>query len=102
MALMVIYRSDEVDLAAYKAIVSETASDLPLGVLAHLGGFGDGGGFCVVDVWESREHYEPFIPKLRGVLQNLGVTYVEPEIYELQGLIATPAVFPYSVELSPI
>lgn len=102
MALMAIYRSGEVDLTAYKAIITGTASDLPLGVLAHFGGFGAGEGFCVVDVWETREHYEDFVPKLRGVLESLDITYVEPELYELEGLIATPAVVPFSVQLAPI
>ena len=102
MALLVIYRSDEVDQAGYKAIIKETAGDLPLGVLAHFAGFGDGEGFCVVDVWETQEHYEAFIPKLRSVLESRGVSYPEPEVYDLEGLIATPAVVPYSVRLAPV
>ena len=102
MALLVVYRSDEVDLAGYKDIIKQTAGDLPVGVLAHFAGFGDGKGFCVVDVWEAREYYEEFIPKLQAVLESLGVTYPEPEVYELEGLIATPAVVPFSVQLAPV
>src|SRR5687768_16938383 len=92
MRVMVIYRSADVDRQKYRRIMEGTASDLPPGAVAHFGGFDDQHGFCVVDVWDSEEQYTAFIPKLRRVLQDLGVPYAEPEVYKVEGVIAADSI----------
>ncbi len=101
MPLMVIYRSGDVDRATYPKILSGTASELPEGAVAHFGGFGES-GFCVVDIWETRAHFEAFLPKLRGVLQGLNIPWAEPEVYDVDGVIATDTVRLYAAQLAPV
>lgn len=102
MPMMAIYRSMDVGREDYPKIMRGTASDLPDGVVAHFAGFSREGVFCVVDVWESRAQYEPFIPKLKGVLEEVGIPYVEPELYDLEGVIAVDTVQRYALEMAPV
>jgi len=63
----------------------------PEGLIIHTAGTTDGGGFRIVDVWESREHFERFMadrlgPAIKAVVTG-DATPPETEIYELYSVI---------------
>jgi hypothetical protein len=60
MAIAFVFESDKVDQAGYDQLmqsIDREALDaaLPAGVIAHLSGPKQGGGWRVVDVWESED-----------------------------------------------
>jgi hypothetical protein len=63
--------------------------DPPEGMLVHTAGPAQGGGFRIVDVWESREAYQRFregrlLPAIREVAGEEAVAgSPESEVYEL-------------------
>lgn len=102
MPLMVVYRSRDVDRTTYPKIMERTASQLPEGAASHIAGFSEDGAFCVVDVWERRDQFEAFLPTLRKALADLNIPWAEPEVYEMGGAIATPAVERYAAQFAPV
>jgi hypothetical protein len=64
-----------------------TPADWPVdGLLVHTAGQG-GGGFRVVDVWESEEAAGRFGTILMPILQEIGVTDL-PEVYEAHTFVS--------------
>ena len=62
-------------------------SDWPVeGLLVHAAGEA-GGGFRVVDVWESQEAAARFAEKLGPIAQEIGITS-QPEIYETHTFVS--------------
>ena len=62
-------------------------ADWPVeGLLAHVAGDA-GGGFRVVDVWESEEAFRRFGEKLAPVMKAIGID-AEPEVYPLHTLVS--------------
>ncbi len=47
----------------------------------------DGGGFFVVDIWESEEKLDKFAQVLIPTLKGVGVTPAEPEIRPVHNII---------------
>jgi len=58
----------------------------PRGRLYHVAASTSDGWF-VTDVWESGEHLDSFGETLVPILQNNGVTPVEPQIYPVHNII---------------
>jgi hypothetical protein len=52
----------------------------PNGLLSHVGFAKPGGGWMVVDVWESREAFAEFSKTLLPIIQKTGVAMEEPQI----------------------
>lgn len=82
MAAGVILEFDErVDASHYHAVNKELGldpvaktGDWPAGLLSHCGGPTDGGGFAVVEVWESQEAQGEWMEgRLGAALQEVGV-----------------------------
>jgi hypothetical protein len=98
---MAIYRSEAVDRDTYPKIISQTAGEWPPGAVAHFAGFGPS-GFCVVDVWEDRAHLDAYLPNIRRVVEELGVPWAEPEVYDMAGLVAADTFGRVAAELAPV
>jgi hypothetical protein len=65
----------------------ESVSDWPVeGLLSHAAGQA-GGGFRVVDVWESEEAFNRFGETLLPILQDLGVD-VSTEMYPAHAFVS--------------
>ena len=66
----------------------ESPSDWPAeGLLVHATGTG-GGGFRVVDVWESEEAFQEFGESLVPILEEMGITDL-PEVYPAHSFVSS-------------
>ncbi len=87
MAICRIYEVEGATLDQYDAVDAKLP-DTPEGAKYHVAGAIDG-GFCVVEVWESREHVERFLQgPLGAAMQEAGVPepkITEFEVHSLQG-----------------
>ena len=65
---------------------AESPSDWPVeGLIAHIAG-DTGGGFRVVDVWESEEAFRRFGEALAPVMKAIGIE-VEPQVYPAHTIV---------------
>ncbi|MGX1471335.1 UNVERIFIED_CONTAM: hypothetical protein RKD50_000143 [Streptomyces canus] len=59
-------------------------NDLPSGLIAHYAAPGEGGGWQVVDVWESAEQHDRFIrERVMPAAQELNAPPFETKVTEL-------------------
>jgi hypothetical protein len=64
-------------------------ADWPVkGCLAHIAGPVPG-GWCVIDVWQSRAAFNRFGKKLRPVLKEIGIKGPKPTIFPVARFIKT-------------
>ena len=59
----------------------------PEGRLYHVASVQEDGSIIVIDVWESAELLDEFGKTLIPVLENAGVTPVEPKVYPVHNVI---------------
>ena len=52
--------------------------------------FGDEGAQHVSEIWDSEEQFRAFAPRLTSALDGVGVSYSEPEIFEVHELERRP------------
>ena len=65
----------------YDKVRAQLGQDRAAGGTVHLAGPSPGGGFRVIEVWESREQAERFIhERFRPALEALGAAAQRPEI----------------------
>jgi hypothetical protein len=90
MPIMAIYRARGVTRAAFAPYEADIQSGpVPQEALLHLVGFSDA-GLCVVDVWTERRHLEAWTEsRIKPGLKRYGITYVEPELYQIDTLAMT-------------
>jgi hypothetical protein len=82
MAEVLILEFEGFDQAAYDQVNAELGIDMdsgegdwPAGLHTHMAGPTQGGGWIVVEVWESQEDQEAFMQsRLGGALHKAGVT----------------------------
>lgn len=65
MAVAFIFEAEHFDAGDYDAVMKELAGTVdetsgPAGLVAHMGGARDGGGWRVIDVWESADAADAF------------------------------------------
>ena len=66
----------------------ESEGDFPPDGLDYHVAFGADGNFRVSEIWDSREQFEAFGPRLMPVLTEMGVVLAgEPEIFEVHNVI---------------
>jgi hypothetical protein len=90
MAIVMIHDQSADTLAHYDEAIRRLAAagqGRPPGRLSHVAAR-KGGGYLVVDVWESREALDRFAQTLLPILQELGTPPVEPELYPVHNTIA--------------
>ena len=57
------------------------------GILSHVAGPTPGGGWRVVDVWESEEAFQRFGQKLMPLLQQAGLAGGAPELFPVHNVV---------------
>jgi hypothetical protein len=66
----------------------ESQGDFPPDGLDYHVAFGSDGNFRVSEIWDSREKFEAFGPRLMPLLAELGIELAgEPEILEVHNII---------------
>lgn len=90
MPVMVHNQSAEWTQELYDAVFHRTVpgGTLPPGGLAHFSGPRDGGGWQVVDVWESREAYQRFLDEtLIPAAMEIGTPPFDSSVVEIHNLV---------------
>ena len=59
----------------------------PEGRLYHVASLQEDGSIIVTDIWESAELLDEFSKPLIPILENAGVTPVEPKVYPVHNVI---------------
>ena len=83
MAVTLIIELDGVTAEQYDAVMqnlglADGSQSWPEGAIAHYAGPAEG-GWCVVDVWESREHFDRFAEERLGpATSQAGVPVPQP------------------------
>ena len=52
--------------------------------------FGEDGDLRVSEIWDSEDQFRPFADRLMSVLDEVGVSYSEPEVFEAHELQKRP------------
>ena len=83
MAVGLIFEAPGMTRAQYEQVLDEvTADGPPQGVRSHVAGSTEN-GWCVVEVWESREAFDRFFAdKLQRALQRANVD-TRPRVFEV-------------------
>ncbi len=64
--------------------LSSPNAQWPTGIISHTAGPLEGGGWCVIDEWESREDFQRFYnERLRQALQGTGMESTQPRWFEV-------------------
>jgi hypothetical protein len=82
MSIAAVFDVPGMTQAQYEQVIrdlDERGASSPDGRMAHVGA-AKPGGWWVVDVWESTEHLNRFVPVLMPVLSGAGVTPPTPTI----------------------
>jgi len=84
-AIVVLVDASADSIEGYHQIMKEleaAGAGSPEGRLSHVAGAKEG-GYLVVDIWESRELFGQFWQTLVSIIQKLGGTPAEPQIYPM-------------------
>lgn len=65
----------------------EESGDIPADGLEYHVCFGSDGNLRVSEIWDSKEQFEAFGPKLMPVLSDAGIDPGEPELMEIHNII---------------
>jgi hypothetical protein len=65
----------------------ESQGDFPPDGLEYHVAFSAGGDLRVSEIWDSREQFEAFGPKLMPILSEVGVDAGQPEVLEIHNII---------------
>src|SRR5437879_5807572 len=89
MAICAVQAVPEGDQAMYEKIcgevgIAEPNPDWPDGLLSHIAGPVEGGGWCVVTKWESQDQLERFRnDRLIPALERTGYSFQRPTIFQV-------------------
>ncbi len=89
MAITAVFKVPTMTSEQYDKVIKELevkGVGAPDGRLHHVAS-PDGGGFFVVDIWESEEKLDKFAQVLMPTLEDVGVTPSEPEIRPVHNII---------------
>ena len=90
MAIFMIHDAEGDTLEHYDQFIQQleqAGQGNPPGRLSHVTAR-KGGGYIVADVWESQEAFDRFAQVFVPLLQQVGVTPVQPQIYPVHNTIA--------------
>jgi hypothetical protein len=92
MAWAFIQDSPEASLDDYDRVTAELGSVDPDGLILHVAGESPGGGLRIIDVWESKEHYERFrdellVPAFERAIGAQGPTQPQEEELNVHNLV---------------
>ncbi|MEA2826605.1 MAG: hypothetical protein QOG43_1044 [Actinomycetota bacterium] len=92
MAIAMLVDNPAVSQEVYDKVRAQLGVDAPPGGIVHLAGPAPGGGWRVVELWESREEaFRFFTECLAPALRALGVTGPppEPQFWPVHNLITS-------------
>ena len=91
MAVGLVMQFDGVTREQYDAVMQELGLDKPdatwpEGIVGHVAGPA-GDGWCVVDIWESQEHFDRFAQERLGpATQKVGIQPPQPQAFEVYNM----------------
>ncbi|MBT2489208.1 hypothetical protein J7E96_11880 [Streptomyces sp. ISL-96] len=87
MAILVINHGANWTKDLYQATFDRVIPDRtnpPAGLISHVGAPGDGGGWQVIDVWESEEAFRRFMEEsVKPAAQELGAPPFDSKVVEV-------------------
>jgi hypothetical protein len=86
MAMGMLFEVPGLTQEQYDAVVREVGLPAP-GQIFHLAGPMEG-GWRVLEVWESQEAADPFYQRLGQALQNVGITDVQPKVFQVYNIVS--------------
>ena len=93
MAVLVVNRGAEWTQELYQATFDRAIPDRanpPAGLIAHFGAPADGGGWQVIDAWESEEAFRRFLQEsVIPAAQALGAPPFDSQVVELYNSLVT-------------
>ena len=91
MSILVVFNLTSMNSERYDQVIKglEAAGQgNPKGRLHHVGASQEDGSIVVTDVWESAESLDQFGKILMPILENAGVTPVEPNVFAVHNVIS--------------
>jgi len=74
-------RRDQYDAVMAELGLDKSDGEWPPGLVSHLGGESSAGGWCVIDVWDSRDRFDEFYAeRLAPATQSVGIEAGGPPI----------------------
>ncbi len=92
MSIVVRHQPKALTREQYDAVSSrmgEAGNWPPDGLDMHVL-FGTEGDLRVSEIWDSEEQFRSFMPRLTAVMDEVGVRYSEPEVFEAHELEKRP------------
>lgn len=90
MAQAYIMEMPDMTQQQYDAVLTrlQLGGTPPRGQIFHVAGPMEGGGWCVVDVWESQQAFDRFIrEKLGRALQEAGAPSLQPKAFPVHNIM---------------
>ena len=90
MAIGVLYESPSITQEQYDKIIELLQDKTADGRIFHVAGPREGGGWRVVDVFESPAQFETFVQKLVPIVQEAGAEPPQVTVWPLHKLLNGP------------
>ena len=90
MSILTVFNLSSMNTEKYNQVLKDlegAGHGNPKGRLYHVASVQEDGSIIVTDVWESAESLDEFGKPLIPILQNAGVTPVEPQVYPVHNVI---------------
>lgn len=91
MAIGVLYESNSITQEQYEKIIRLLQDKTAAGRLFHVAGPREGGGWRVVDVFESKTAFEAFVQMLVPIVQEAGAEPPQITVWPLHTVFEGPA-----------
>jgi quinol monooxygenase YgiN len=89
MAICIVFEGPKVTKEQYQQVLNEVSpgNQMPQGMLYHVAGTPETGGFRVVEVWDSQEDADRFFQeKLGAALQRASIN-VQPQVFPVHNIM---------------
>ncbi|GAC1344952.1 MAG: hypothetical protein NVSMB27_06560 [Ktedonobacteraceae bacterium] len=90
MAIGVLYESPSITQEQYDKIIELLQNKTADGRIFHVAGPREGGGWRVVDVFESPAQFETFVQKLVPIVQEAGAEPPQVTVWPLHNMLNGP------------
>ncbi len=90
MSILTVFNLLSMDTEKYDQAIKDleaAGQGNPEGRVYHVASLQEDGSIIVTDVWESAELLDEFGKTLLPILENAGVTPVEPKVYPVHNVI---------------
>ena len=90
MSILTVFNLLSMDTRKYDQAIKDleaAGQGNPEGRVYHVASLQEDGSIIVTDVWESAELLDEFGKTLLPILENAGVTPVEPKVYPVHNVI---------------